>query len=127
MAASDSTHSSALVTVWSDTVARIAQLTTVHATGLWTAVIAGLVLDAVLTVYGIRLGLTESNPVAADLIASVGVVPALLILKTAALAVGVGGWMLFSEPYRGLVPAGLAIPWLGASVANAITIGLTLA
>jgi hypothetical protein len=105
---------------------RLAALTTAHAAWLWTAVVVGLVLDAALTVYGIRLGLTESNPVAADLIARVGVVPALALLKGAALAVAVGGWFLLPEPYRGLVPAGLAIPWVGASVVNVLTIGFVL-
>jgi hypothetical protein len=112
--------------VGGESLARVAALTTAHATPLWIAVLAGLVLDSVLTVYGIHLGLAERNPVAADLIANVGVVPALALLKGAALAVGVGGWVLLPERYRGLVPAGLAVPWVGAAVANALTIGLAL-
>ncbi|WP_338739454.1 DUF5658 family protein [Haloplanus salilacus] len=105
---------------------RLAALTTAHAARLWVAVIVGLVLDAALTVYGIRLGLTESNPVAADLIARVGVVPALALLKGASLAVAVGGWFLLPERYRGLVPAGLAIPWIGAAAVNVLAVGVVL-
>jgi len=131
MAASDQAQSAESETIgpavggaW---LSRVAALTTAHAAWLWVAVILGLVFDAALTVYGIRIGLTESNPVAADLIARVGVVPALAVLKGAALAVAVGGWFLLPTRYRGLVPAGLAVPWVGAAVVNALTVGVALA
>jgi hypothetical protein len=129
MATSDSTPAESETVgpaVGGTSLARIAALTTAHATPLWAAVIVGLILDAALTVYGIRLGLTESNPVAADLIANIGVVPALALLKGAALAVAVGGWFLLPETYRGLVPAALAVPWLGAAAVNVLTIGIAL-
>jgi hypothetical protein len=108
-------------------VSRVAVLTTTYATPLWAAVVVGSVLDAALTVYGIRIGLTERNPVAAGLIASIGVVPAIALLKGAALAVAVGGWVLLPESVRGLVPAALAVPWLGAAAVNVLTIGAVLA
>lgn len=124
MATSDASESE---TVGGTHLASLAARTTAYAPWLWAAVIVGTVLDAALTVYGIRLGLAEGNPVAADLIADVGVVPALALLKGGALAVGVGGWVVMPDDYRGLVPAGLAVPWVGASAANALTIGLALA
>jgi hypothetical protein len=108
-------------------VSRAATLTTAHATRLWAAVVVGSVLDAALTVYGIGIGLTERNPVAAGLIASIGVVPAVALLKGAALAVAVGGWVLLPESVRGLVPAALAVPWLGAAAVNVLTICAVLA
>ena len=130
MATSDSTQSAESETVGPPVVgarfSHVAALATAHAAWLWVAVIVGLVLDAALTVYGIRLGLTESNPVAAGLIANIGVVPALAILKGAALAVAVGAWFLLPKSYRGLVPAGLAIPWVGAAAVNVLTVGVVL-
>jgi len=100
--------------------------TTAHAPLLWAVAIASLVADGVLTVYGIRLGLTEVNPVAADLIAHVGALPALALLKGVALTVAVAGWVVMPENYRGLVPAGLALPWAVASLLNCVAVGLVL-
>lgn len=99
---------------------------TAHASWLWTAAMATLLLDGALTIYGIRLGLTELNPVAADLIADVGIVPALALLKSGAVGVAVVGWFVMPADYRGLVPAGLALPWAFASVVNVVAVGLAL-
>jgi uncharacterized membrane protein len=104
----------------------LATRTTTHASVLWLVAVATLVADGALTVYGIRLGLTEVNPVAAGLIADVGVVPALAILKGVAVAVAVVGWVVMPADYRGLVPAGLALPWAFASVVNVVVVGLAL-
>jgi len=104
----------------------IATLTTTYATWLWVAAMATLVADSALTVYGLRLGLTEVNPVAAGLIADVGVVGALALLKAGAVAVAVVGWVVMPADYRGLVPAGLALPWAFASVVNVVAVGLAL-
>ena len=104
----------------------LATRTTTHATVLWIVAMTTLVADGALTVYGIRLGLTEVNPVAADLIADVGIVPALAILKGGAVAVAVVGWVVMPADYRGLVPAGLALPWAFASVVNVVAVGLAL-
>jgi len=104
----------------------VATRTTAHAPVLWTIAIASFVADGVLTVYGIRLGLTEVNPVAADLIADVGALPALALLKGVALTVAVAGWFVMPEDYRGLVPAGLALPWVVASLLNCVAVGLVL-
>lgn len=45
------------------------------------------VLDALSTVYGMRLGHTEKNPLLAWLFEKVGVIPALLVVKTGMVAV----------------------------------------
>jgi hypothetical protein len=100
--------------------------TTAYAPWLWVAAVTTLVADGALTVYGLRLGLTEVNPVAAGLIADVGVVPALALLKGAAVAIAVVGWIVIPSDYRGLVPAGLALPWAFASVVNVVAVGLAI-
>jgi hypothetical protein len=112
--------------VGSDGLDAIATLTTTYAGWLWVAAMATLVADSALTVYGLRLGLTEVNPVAAGLIADVGVVGALALLKVGAVAVAVVGWTVMPADYRGLVPAGLALPWTFASVVNVVAVGLAL-
>ncbi|MFC7173905.1 DUF5658 family protein [Haloplanus litoreus] len=95
--------------------ARVAARTTEYATVLWAVTVVALVLDGALTLVGIRLGLTELNPIAADLITSVGVLPALAALKGGAVGVGLAGWVVMPADYRGLVPAGLALPGLPPS------------
>jgi len=104
----------------------LATRTTTHAAWLWAVAMTTLVADGALTVYGIRLGLTEVNPVAADFIADVGVVPALAILKGGAVAVALAGWVVMPADYRGLVPTGLALPWALASAVNVVAVGLAL-
>ncbi|MFB6102888.1 MAG: hypothetical protein ABEJ73_10010 [Haloplanus sp.] len=104
----------------------LAARTTAYASWLWVAALATLVLDGALTVYGVRLGLTEVNPVAAGLIADVGLVPALALLKGGAVGVAVGGWVVMPTDYRGLVPAGLALPWATATVLNCVAVGLVV-
>jgi hypothetical protein len=106
--------------------AAVATRTTTHAPLLWAVAVASLVADGVLTVYGVRLGLTEANPVAADLIAHTGALPALALLKGGALTVAVAGWVVMPDDYRGLVPAGLALPWVVASLLNCVAVGLVL-
>jgi hypothetical protein len=104
----------------------IATRTTANASWLWVVAVASLAADGVLTAYGLRIGLTEVNPVAADLVASVGVLAALVLLKGGALTVAVAGWFVMPDDYRGLVPAGLALPWVIASVLNFVAVGLAL-
>ena len=104
----------------------LATRTTTHASVLWIVAVVTLLADGALTVYGMRLGLTEVNPVAAGLIADVGVVGALALLKVGAVAVAVVGWVVMPGDYRGLVPAGLALPWAFASVVNVVAVGLAL-
>jgi len=85
-----------------------------------------MVADVALTAYGLRLGLTELNPVAAGLIAEVGRLPALALLKGSAVGVAVGGWIVLPADYRGLVPAGLTLPWAVATAVNLVTIAAVL-
>jgi len=105
----------------------VATRTTTYASWLWVVAVATLLLDGTLTVYGLRLGLTEVNPVAASLIADVGIVPTLALLKGMALGVAVAGWVVMPEDYRGLVPAGLALPWACASVVNCVAVAVAIA
>ncbi|WP_251330574.1 hypothetical protein [Haloplanus pelagicus] len=101
----------------------IAARTTAYAGWLWALVVVVLLLDGSLTAVGIRLGLTELNPVAAGLIADIGVLPALAVLKGGAITVGLAGWVVMPADYRGLVPAGLAVPWTVAALVNLFTVG----
>jgi hypothetical protein len=104
----------------------IAARTTEYSSPLWVLAVGTLCLDTSLTVYGLELGLTELNPVAVDLFAAVGVVPALVGLKAGALGVGVLGWRVLPPDYRGVAPAGLALPWTVACLANLLAIGIVL-
>ncbi|WP_435066977.1 DUF5658 family protein [Haloplanus sp. C73] len=104
----------------------VARLTD-HETRLWGVVVATCLADIVLTTYGLRLGLAEGNPLAAALVGRIGAVPALALLKTGAVGVAVTGWAVVPDDYRALIPAGIALPWVVASAANAVTIGLELA
>jgi hypothetical protein len=112
--------------VGTDSLRHLGRWTTAYASWLWVAALATLAADVGLTAYGVRLGLAESNPVAAGLIAEVGLFPALALLKGGALGVGVGGWAVMPAEYRGLVPAGLTLPWALAAVANVAAIGLVV-
>jgi hypothetical protein len=107
-------------------VAGVAAWTTTRAKSLWALVVGTLLLDAALTVAGLRLGLTELNPVAAGLIADIGAIPALAALKGGAVGVGLAGRAVLPAGYRGLVPAGLALPWTAAALANLLTVGTLL-
>jgi hypothetical protein len=113
--------------VGGDSLDAAAVRTTAHASWLWAAAIGTLIADVALTAYGLRLGLAELNPVAADLIAEVGLLPALGLLKGGAVAVAVGGWTVMPPDYRGLVPAGLTIPWAVAAAVNLLTIAAVAA
>jgi hypothetical protein len=104
-------------------VARLAD----HEGRLWGVVLATCLADIALTTYGLRLGLAEGNPLAATLVGRLGAVPALALLKTGAVGVAVVGWTVVPDDYRALIPAGIALPWVAASAANLVTIGLELA
>ncbi|WP_251343433.1 DUF5658 family protein [Haloplanus halophilus] len=112
--------------VGGSSLARLAARPTAYAGWLWALTVAALLLDGALTLVGIRLGLTELNPVAASLIAEVGVLPALAALKGGAVGVGLAGWVVMPADYRGLVPAGLALPWTLATLVNLFTVGVVV-
>ncbi|UPW00183.1 DUF5658 family protein [Halorussus gelatinilyticus] len=84
---------------------------------LWILVGVALVGDLLTTYYGLQLGLTESNPVARAALDRFGFA-AMVGLKLFALAVGVGCRRLLPDEHGLLVPAGLAVPWMGAVVVN---------
>ncbi len=93
---------------------------------LWFVVLFALAADIVLTYFGLQQGLTELNPVARTAIESIGawtMVP----LKAAAVGVALSCRPLLPDEYTGLVPVGLAVPWLVASGINATFIFATLA
>jgi hypothetical protein len=87
--------------------------------GLWVVAGAALVGDVLLTYHGLAAGAWEVNPVARALMAAVGPVPAMAVLKGAALAVALAGRHLVPPSHRAVVPAALATPWVIAVFANA--------
>jgi hypothetical protein len=84
---------------------------------LWTLVAVGLVADLLTTYYGLQLGLSESNPVARAAIEQFGF-SAMVGLKLFAVGVGLACRQLLPDRHVLLVPLGLAIPWLAASLVN---------
>jgi len=122
----DATNATPTLAVGGDRLATAATRLTDYESRLWAVVITTCLVDAILTAAGLRLGLTEANPIAAALIGRVGAVPALAALKLTAVSVAAAGWAIVPQEFRGLIPAGLALPWVAASAANAITVGLVL-
>jgi len=84
---------------------------------LWVLVGVALVGDLLTTYYGLKIGLTESNPVARAAIEQFGF-SAMIALKLFAVGVGVCCRQLLPERHGLLVPAGLAVPWMAAVVVN---------
>ncbi|MFC7080118.1 DUF5658 family protein [Halorussus caseinilyticus] len=84
---------------------------------LWALVGVALVGDLLTTYYGLRIGLTESNPVAQAALDQFGF-SAMVVLKLFALGVGVACRQLLPDRHGALVPAGLAVPWSAAVVVN---------
>jgi hypothetical protein len=84
---------------------------------LWFVVVIALVGDLLTTYYGLQLGLSESNPVARTAMERFGF-SAMVGLHLLAVGVGLGCRRLLPDRHALLVPAGLAVPWLGAVVIN---------
>ncbi|WP_158056817.1 DUF5658 family protein [Halorussus halophilus] len=84
---------------------------------LWALVAVALVGDLVTTYYGLKVGLTESNPVARAAMHQFGFA-AMGALKLFAIGVGLLCRQLLPERYVLLVPAGLAVPWMAAVFIN---------
>lgn len=84
---------------------------------LWLLVGISLVGDLLTTYYGLQLGLTESNPVARSAIEQFGF-SAMVVLKLFAVGVGLVCRQLLTGRFVLFVPAGLAVPWLAATVIN---------
>lgn len=87
-------------------------------TELWGLVVVSMVTDTALTYYGLERGLIEGNPIARYALERFGYA-ALGALKLFALGVGLAGRAVLPPDYRAVVPLGLAIPWVVASVINA--------
>jgi hypothetical protein len=86
---------------------------------LWVVAGVALVGDVLLTYHGLAAGAWEVNPVARALMATVGTVPAMALLKTGAVVVALSARRLVPPSHRAVVPAALAIPWTVAVIANA--------
>lgn len=94
---------------------RYAELSRVEL-GLWLVVLSTLTLDVVLTYVGLQSGLSEGNPVMGYAFEHVGFavlgLVKVVVLGTAGLA------REFAPEYGPIIPLGLALPWLAASVVN---------
>lgn len=99
---------------------RVANAATRHERLLWGVVAFALVADVVLTVAGLGLGHTEGNPAMRWAIGAGGI-GALVLAKLC--IVGLGYAVARLRPASaGVVPLGLAIPWLLAAAINAVVI-----
>lgn len=92
---------------------------------LWALVALSLVGDLATTFAGLHVGLTESNPIARGAIDGYGVA-GMVGLKVGAIAVALVGRSLLPDEYGPIVPAGLAVPWLGAVAVNLYVISLVV-
>ncbi|ELY90113.1 DUF5658 family protein [Natrinema altunense] len=92
---------------------------------LWGVVVLALAADIVTTFVGLRIGLSESNPAARGAIEGHGLA-GMLALKAFAVGVGLICRLLLEHKYRPIVPAGLAVPWLAATVLNVYAISSAL-
>lgn len=98
-----------------------------HAEGhLWLLSIWALVADALLTAVGLRLGMTEVNPVVAETAASLGPLLGVVILKSVSLGVGVACARSLPLRQRPLVPLALGSVWTLAAVVNLLGLALLL-
>ncbi|HKL29926.1 MAG TPA: DUF5658 family protein [Natrialbaceae archaeon] len=93
---------------------------------LWTALFVVMVLDVVLTMYGLHLGLAEGNPIARVAIDQFGVL-GLVLLKAFSIGIAVLGWARVERRFRALVPLGVSIVWGFAVAVNATLIVAVIA
>lgn len=87
---------------------------------LWLLVAVGFAADAGLTLLGLRIGLTEANPVVASLIGTVGPLWGVLAAKVAVLAVAGTVYGLLDRGLRPAVPLAIAVTWLIAAAINCV-------
>lgn len=88
---------------------------------LWTVLLVLLILDVLLTVYGVRIGLAEGNPIARLALDRFGTL-GLLALKGISLGIAFTGWALVDSRFRALVPLGISVVWAFAVAVNALLI-----
>jgi len=84
---------------------------------LWVLVCWALVLDIVLTAYGLSIGLVERNPLMRQALDVFGLA-ALGLAKAGAVGIALVFRFLWPE-YAIVAPLGLAVPWVLAVVFNA--------
>lgn len=92
---------------------------------LWYAVLFAAVGDVVTTGVGLHFGLVEGNPVVSAWIDGYGL---WLLALVKGFIVGLG-WLVtrpLDHPGRVVVPLGLALPWLLATMSNATLIALVV-
>jgi hypothetical protein len=96
------------------------ELTRTHA-ALWAVILAATAMDIVLTMTGLGLGLQEGNVLVRRAIAAFG--PAgLFVVKAAAMAWLVGGWLFLSERNATIFLALFAVVTVTVSGYNAVLI-----
>ncbi|MFB6084000.1 MAG: hypothetical protein ABEJ94_07135 [Halorientalis sp.] len=89
-----------------------------HERWLWALVAASLLGDIALTGFGLRRGLIEGNPVVRAAVTHAGI-GMLVVLKAGAVGFGLTVRASLSGHERGVVPLGLGLPWVGATLVNA--------
>ncbi len=85
---------------------------------MWGIALAAALIDALLTLHGLRLGLVEANPVADAVFRLVGPVPGLVGLKLLAVGVVALGSQRLSSGFRPSPAALLAAVWTCAAAYN---------
>lgn len=88
---------------------------------LWAVVALLMLGDVVLTAYGLALGLSESNPLAAVVLDTHGV-EGLAVMKGLVLACGGIAARSLPVPTSVVVPLGLLVPTLVAVVVNLVLV-----
>lgn len=87
---------------------------------LWLIVLATLTLDVVLTYIGLQSGLMEGNPIMGYAFEHVGFAVLGLVKVTVFGTAGLA--REYAPEYGAVIPLGLAVPWLLASVVNYLLI-----
>ena len=85
---------------------------------LWLLVLLAMSLDIALTIYGLRIGLIERNPIVLFSVDMIGY-SMLAFLKVPAIGIGFVGWFVLPKPARRLNLIGLSLPWFMAASVNA--------
>jgi len=94
-------------------------------TKLWALALTLALADLLTTVYGLRIGLIEQNGIVFALMNLIGVVPAMLVVKTGAISVaGFAHKKMVSHEW--VCPFSLTIVWGPVVVWNIVLIGGTL-
>ncbi|UTF52779.1 DUF5658 family protein [Natronosalvus rutilus] len=90
---------------------------------MWGLVAIALVADIATTAHGLEAGLTESNPIASDVIDGYGMA-GMVVMKLGTVCLALACRTVLEKQYRAIVPAALAAPWLVAVCLNVYLIGV---